>query len=68
VRVVKSADRLNVKAGEGVGIAEQRQSVGVLGEPLGEQRISGSADGVGVVQGVLVMQDEASLLLKRVGG
>jgi hypothetical protein len=45
-----------------------RQSVGVLGELLGEQCVSGSADGVGVVQGVLVAQDELSLLLKRVSG
>ena len=68
VRSVELANRLDVKAGEGVGIAEQRQSVGVLGELLGEQRVASGTDGVGVVQGVLIAQDEVSLLLKRVGG
>jgi cell division FtsZ-interacting protein ZapD len=68
VRLVELANRLDVKAGERVGMTQQRQSVRVLGEPLGEQCVAGMADGVGVVQGVLVAQDELSLPFQRVGG
>jgi hypothetical protein len=66
VCLMELADSLYAEARECVRIAQQRQSVRVIREPLGEQGVAGGADGVGVMQGVLVVQDEPSLLLQRV--
>jgi hypothetical protein len=62
------ADSVYAEARERVWVAQQRQSVGMLREPLGEQGVAGGANGVGVVQGVLVVQDELPLLFQRVSG
>jgi hypothetical protein len=36
MRSVESANHLDIKAGKGVGMTQQRQPVGMLREPLGE--------------------------------